>query len=101
MREYENYDSYARRRQQREAYAARYAAEQQEAKIAQARKAAADQDKYRKLAAMTSEERRTYEWQQLRKNAAKAVVTIIALGFLLWFFASAVGTIGHPGWLGS
>jgi hypothetical protein len=96
MRHYESYGSYARKRQQREAYAARYTAEQRRAKIAQARKAAAAQAKQWKLDAMTPEERRTYAWQQV----GKGVLVIIATGFLLWFWMSAIGTIGHPGWLG-
>jgi hypothetical protein len=96
MRHYESYGSYARRRQQREAYAARYAAEQRRAKAAQAQKSAAAQAKQRKLDAMTSEERRAYAWQQV----GKGVLGIIAFGVLLWVWMSAIGTIGHPGWLG-
>ena len=89
----ESYESYARRRQQREAYAARYAADKKRAADEARRKADKARELQKRLAAMSPQERRAYEWQRLGIGVLKVLVFIGFVALITYL----CGTIGHPG----
>jgi hypothetical protein len=89
----ESYESYARRRRQREAYAARYAAEKLRTAEQQRQKAAKARELQKRLAAMSPQERRAYEWQRLGIGVLKLLVFIAFAAMITFMF----GTLAHPG----